>query len=326
MILDIARHKFYEALLVVALLALFGVVSSYLLADDVLAHATLATAPLQPLLHRFSLAHPALAAVLSFVLIVATSLRLTRSTIVHSLFQMSSLSTMSLSAVIILGLGLHGNILANLVVAYLASEALHRICYCVAPTPKLHYLFTAFMALGAMPLVDSSMLAPALVAPVVIMLSRKKPREVVVALLGLITPLFAYSYICWVEGSTFFGGFATIWQGMLTPSALADGNYLSLPRLIMLGAVAFVQICTSLIYFNDRLSISLISREIWKMLQTIVLLFTLCFVVLPSTTAASFLVVGLCISMMSPLLFTKFTGSISMTAFYLLLGIAVWSI
>lgn len=325
MILDIARHKFYEGVLFLVILATVGVVSSFVAIDDSIANATIASAPLQPMLQDFMLMHPVIAAIMSFMLIAATSMRLTRTTIQHSLFQMSTLTTMSLSAVIILGLGLHGNILSNVIVAYLAAEAVHRICCCVAPNPRLHYLFTAFMALGAMPLVDSSMLAPALLAPIVILLSRKKPREVLVAIIGLLLPAFAYSYVCWYHGATLASGFITIWQGMLTPSALADGNYLSLPRLIMLGCVVFLQICTSLIYYFDRLSISLTSREIWKMLQIVVLIFTLCFIVLPSTTAASFLVIGLCISIMAPLLFTKFMGSISIIAFYLLLGIALWA-
>jgi hypothetical protein len=35
---------------------------------------------------------------------------------------------------------------------------------------------------------------------------------------------------------------------------------------------------------------------------------------------------GLCISMMAPLLFFKIEGVTSMIAFYLLLGIAIWAI
>ena len=325
MILDITRHKFFEGLLFLTLLAIVGVASSFAAVDDAIASATIATAPLQPTLSNFTATHPVIAAIVSFILIMATSLRLTRTTIIHSLFQVGSLVTMSLSAVVILGLGLHGHLLSNLIVAYLAAEAINRICYCVAPSPRLHYLFTAFMALGAMPLFDSSMLTPALLAPIVIILSRKKPREVVVAIIGLLVPLFAYLYISWCQGAPFLSGVNTIWQGMLTPSALADGNYLSLPRLIMLGTVAFIQICTSLIYHNDRLSISLTSREIWKMLQILVVLFAACFAVLPSATPASFLILGLCITIMAPLLFNKITGGGSMIAFYLLLGIAIWA-
>ena len=326
MILDIARHKFYEGLLFLFLLAMVGVVSSFIMLDNAIANATIESAPLQPALSNFTATHPVIAAIVSFVLIMATSLRLTRATIVHSLFQVGTLVTMSLSAVVILGIGLHGNLLSNIIVAYLASEAINRICYCVAPMPRLHHLFTAFMALGAMPLVDSSMLAPALLAPIVIILSRKKPREVFVAILGLLVPIFAYSYISWCQGEVFTRGCVEIWRGMLTPSGLADGNYLSLPRLIMLGAMCFVQICTSLIYRNDRLSISLTSREIWKMLQILVLIFTACFVVLPSTTPASFAVVGLCISVMAPLFFNKIAGGGSMIAFYLLASIAIWAL
>lgn len=325
MILDIVRHKFYEGLLFLVVIATIAVVNGFTMVDDAIANATLVSAPLQPMLRDFTMCHPVIAAIISLFLIMATAIRITRTTIVHSLFQIGSLAPMSLSAVMILGLGIHGNILSTLIVAYLASEAINRICYCMAPEPTLHYMFTAFMALGAMPLFDSSMLAPALLAPVVVILSNKKPREIIVALIGLCLPTFAYSYISWCQGEPFINGIITIWQGMITPSGLADGNYLSLPRLIMLGTVAFLQICTTIIFFNERLSLSLTSVAIWKMLQLLVLMFSLYFIVLPSTTGASFLVLGLCISVMAPLLFNKIAGGLSMTLFYLLLAIAIWA-
>ncbi|MBO5972879.1 MAG: hypothetical protein J6Q07_07710, partial [Alistipes sp.] len=154
MILDIARHKFYEGLIFLLIIATIGVANGFVMVDEAVASATITSAPLQPMLRDFTIAHPLLAAIISFVLIVGTSLRLTRATIIHSLFQIGSLATMALSAVIIIGLGIHGNILSTAIVAYLASEAINRICYCVAPEATLHYLFTAFMALGAMPLFD----------------------------------------------------------------------------------------------------------------------------------------------------------------------------
>lgn len=326
MILDIARHKFYEGLLFLLVIATIAVASGFVMVDEAVANATITSAPLQPMLRDFTIEHTAMAAIISLILILATSIILTRASVIHSLFQISILATMSLSAVIILGIGIHGNILSTLFIAYIASEAINRICYCVAPDPKLHHMFTAFMALGAMPLFDSSMLAPVLLAPVVLILSQKKPREVLVAFIGLLLPTFIYSYISWCKGGPFLEGVTTIWHGMITPSALADGNYLSLPRLIMLGAVAFIQICTSLIYLNDRLSLSPTSREIWKMLQILVLIFTACFIVLPSTSPASFMVIGLCISVMAPLLFNKFAGGVSIVAFYMLLAIAIWAL
>ena len=177
-----------------------------------------------------------------------------------------------------------------------------------------------------MPLFDSSMLAPALIAPVVVLLSNKKPREILVAYVGLLLPTFIYSYVEWCMGGEFIAPAVQIWQGMLSPSGLVDGNYVTIPRLVMLGIVVFMQVCTSLTYYNDRLSISLASRQIWRVLQIVVAVFTACFVLLPSTSPASFMALGLCISMMAPLLFFKIEGVMSMMAFYLLLGIALWAI
>lgn len=326
MILDISRHKFYEGIIYLTLVAITAVVIGYVSLEENVAEIMSTTAPLQPAMRDFMLNHPVASAFISLILIMATSLRLTRATITHSLFSVSSLATMSLSAVVILGVGMHGNILATLAVGYLLSEAINRICYCTAPEPTLHYMFSASIALGAMPLFDSSMLAPALIAPVVLLLSNNKPREILVAYIGLLLPTFIYSYIEWCLGGSILEPAVQMWQGMLSPSGLADGSYLSIPRLIMLGSVVFVQVCTSLIYLNDRLSISLASRQIWRVLQIVVAVFTACFVLLPSTSPASFMCIGLCISMMAPLVFFKIEGITSIILFFLLFGISLWAI
>lgn len=326
MILDIARHKFFEGLIYLFIIAILSVVCGFVAVGDNIANATMAAAPLQPMLRDFMLAHPVVSAIISLIIIMATAIRITRTSIIHSLFSTNTLAAMSLSAVIILGIGMHGNILSTLIVGYLLTEALYRMCFCVSPNLQLHYMFTSHMALGAMPLFDCSMLAPALVAPIIIMLSNKKPREIVVAIVGLLLPAFAYCYVSWFMGGEFLDGISQMWHGMITPSGLADVDYLTLPRLIMLGAVLFIQICTSLIFHNDRLSLSLSARQIWMLLQIFVLMLTICFVLLPSTSPASFMCIGLCISIMAPLLFNRIEGVASMIVFYGLLGIAIWAI
>lgn len=326
MILDIARHKFYEGIIYLLIVATAAVVIGYVSLDDNIANMTLAAAPLQPALRDFMLLHPVASALISLLLIIATALRLTRATIIHSLFSVSSLATMSLSAVVILGVGMHGNILSTLAVGYLLSEAVRRICFCTSPEPTLHYMFTANLALGAMPLFDCSLLAPALITPLVVLISKRKPREILVGYIGILLPMFIYSYVQWCCGESFTAPAVQMWQGMLTPSGLADGSYLSIARLAMLGFVLFLQICTSLVYYNDRLSISLASRQIWRTLQVVVTLLTTCFIMLPSTSPASFMAVGLCISMMVPLVLFRVEGAGSMVLFYLLLGIALWAI
>ncbi|MBO5830756.1 MAG: hypothetical protein J6R01_04050, partial [Alistipes sp.] len=93
MILDIVRHKFYEGLLFLIIIATTAVVSGFDMVDEAVACATITSAPLQPMLSNFTLAHPTIAAAISLLLILGTSLRLTRTTIQHSLFQISSLTT-----------------------------------------------------------------------------------------------------------------------------------------------------------------------------------------------------------------------------------------
>lgn len=323
MILDVARHKFYEGVATLLLIATIVAVRVALLPAVAADTIVEGGAPLVAPLARFESAHPVLAALLAAIFCVQSALRLARATVRYNIYGTSSMAAISLTALLFAALTIDSPYLATMFVALLVAEGLGRLFSCLGPNTRLHHLFTAMLALGATPLVDSSMLAVVILALVLMLTMRSNPREMIVTLVGITLPTLTYNYIMWCMGGSFTASFLEIWHDMFTPSAFNIDTYLTIPRLALLAVVLFVELCTVLLYRSERLTLSRTARNIWAVMQAALLILTPVFILLPSSSPASFITVAMIAVTMMPLFFLKMNNAISIVTY---LAIVVLSI
>ena len=137
------------------------------------------SAPIGHLLYSFRSSHPVWSIVLFAVIYIYAVLRLSRATVRVDLYSQSTLAAISLSAVTLFGSVVSSNYPLLIVVALLIAEAFGRLLYCFGPSVRAHYLFTAMLAFGAMPLVDSALIPLSVVIPIAVILLRLTFREMV---------------------------------------------------------------------------------------------------------------------------------------------------
>ncbi|MBQ2364052.1 MAG: hypothetical protein II288_00640 [Alistipes sp.] len=320
MILDIARHKFYEAFL---WLALFAVVAVIMGSAGVEGGAT--SAPLGAMLADFEASHTVLAAVASLLIFMRASMLLARGTVRSHIYTANTLATMPLSGIALLGLATYGPMLPTLVVALLVAESLARLFYAYGSARRMHAIFSSMLALGTMPLVDSSMLALVALFPLILLSLRISAREAVAAIIGVVFPMFAYSYVVWCSGGSFVEGAEELYNSMAMGVGIDIQSYLTLPRIILLGVMLFVQLFASLFYIGDRVSMTLKARHIWVTMQSALLLVVALFALVPSLSVASFVVVAMLSTTMQPLFFQHFGINIGSLLFVLMFICAVWA-
>lgn len=326
MILDVARHKFYEGvatLFVVATIVAVRVALLPAIAVDTIAEGG---APLVAPLARFESAHPILTAILAALFCVQSALRLARATVRYNIYGTSSMAAISLIALLFAALAITSPCLSTMLVALLVAEGIGRLFYCLGPNTRLHYLFTSMLSLGATPLVDSSMLAVVILALVLMLTMRSNPREMIVTIVGITLPVLTYNYIIWCSGGSFSASFLDIWHDMLTPSAFSIDAYLTIPRLAILAVVLFVVLCSVLLYRSERLTLTRTARNIWAVMQAAMLILTPVFILLPSSSPASFITVAMIASTMMPLFFLKMNNAISITAYLVIIALALWAL
>lgn len=324
MILDITRHKFSEALLTLLIfvgVAVVALATIYLEpATDTGAHL----APIGQLVSSFRASHPVWSVVVFAVLYVYAVLRLSRATVRVDLYLQSTLAAISLTATALFGAVVSSDYPLLIIVALLVAEAFGRLLYCFGPSVRPHYLFTAMLAFGAMPLVDSALLPLSVAVPIAVILLRLALRETAITLLGSALPTFIYCYTMWLSHHSFYDALLSIWDAYPVVLPPLEG-YLTPTRLVFVGIVAFLQLAITLIYLTSRVTVTRATRDMWRVLM--ISMVTLIATVALSGALIHSLVVAIVLlaAIMLPLLLER-ANSVQTLLIYLLLAVASLSV
>lgn len=270
MILDITRHKFSEALVTLLLFVIVAVVAIATLYFEPASDAQAYYAPVGKLVSSFRASHPIWSVAIFALLYVYAVLRLARATVRVDLYSQGTMAAISLLSATLFGSVVSSDYPLLIVVALLVAEAFGRLLYCFGPSVRPHYLFTAMLAFGAMPLVDSALLPLSVVVPVVVILLRLTMRETVITLLGTILPTFVYCYAMWLSHHSFNEALLSIWD--VYPLQLPEVvSYLTPSRLVFLGLVVFLQLAITLIYLTSHVTVTRATRDMWRVLMIAVM-------------------------------------------------------
>lgn len=313
MIFDVARHKFAEGfitlLLFVLLATTIAAVAPWHSAE--LTPQVIGGAPLGVLIDNFAAEHRWVAVLLTPILYVTAVLRLARPTARLGLYSATTLAVIALAAIALFGVVLYAGYFHMLCVALLYAEMLGRLLYCFGPNMRAHRLFTSMLALGTLPLVDISFIPLALLIPIVIIVTRGTLRETTIAIVGVLLPIFAYCYITWCLGGNFGTAATEIYRALHLYARAELAEYLDLPRLVLLGALLFLQFATLAYYPSERVTLSGSARTVWRLLMLIVLALLLTLLLLPAASPAIIVALAATTAVMMPLLFIRTDAMLS---------------
>lgn len=320
MILDITRHKFSEALLTLLFFVGVAVVAVAARYYEPAVDVDACSAPIGHLLCSFRSSHPVWSIVLFAVIYVYAVLRLSRATVRVDLYSQSTLAAISLSAATLFGSVVSSNYPLLIVVALLIAEAFGRLLYCFGPSVRAHYLFTAMLAFGAMPLVDSALIPLSVVIPIAVILLRLTFRETALTLLGSVLPTFIYCYAMWLAHGSFYDSFLSIWN--VYPVVLPDlESYLTPARLVFVGIVVFLQLAIMLIYLTSRVTVTRPTRDMWRVLMISMVVLIASVAISGALIHSLVVAIVLLVAVMLPLLLER-ANSIQALLIYLLLVLA----
>lgn len=303
MIFDVARHKFSEGLITLMFFALVAMVAALFSADVVEVQAS---APMHGVIQQFATKHSVLSALLMFPLLIYSGLRFARAAVRIGLYSSSSLALLALGGVAMFALITTPNYLSLMVIVLLVSELLGRILYCFGPNMHLGYLFTAMLAMGILPLVDSSLIPFVLVLLFLVVIVRRSIRETLISLVGTVLPTFIYCYIVWLLNGEFGAVFMEIWN--MSMEGAGNGvllSYLTIPRLVFLGVTLFLSICSLIAYYGVRVTLVDSSRVVWRLLIVLELILVAMLVFMPIASPAVVVILVFVMTLMLPHLFVR---------------------
>lgn len=318
MILDVTRHKFSEAIVTLLFFAVAFAIAAVVLLPETSTIVTGSEAPLAPYIRSFCADHSLLSPILLGLLYVYMVLRLSRSTVRVGLYPNTTLAAIALCSVLLFGALASGDYAMLCVGALLVAEAYGRLLYCFSPSLHAHYLFSAMVAFGVLPLVDAAFLPLSILIPIVVVIFRATLRETAITLFGLAAPTFVYSYVMWLLGGDFVQGFVDVWGSLLAPSSLSLVTYLTLPRLVFLGFILFLQLLSVVVYLTTPMSLANGVREVWRVLIISVVILVVSLLLLPAASPSLIVAMVLLAAIMLPILM-QYASALNSVLAYLLL-------
>lgn len=283
MILDIARHKFYEGLITLFVTTIILVT---LLATNA-GNSGVESAIDSPLMQLIESAtfDSGLLKGLAVVLIYAMSvLSLSRATLRAHIYPVSTMAPMALCAVMMLPMITTGDALHQAVIILLMTYSLGNMFYCFSHRKCAHRLFTAMFAASTLAVVEASMLVVPVAMCLALIAARKKFREAIVVVVGMVLPLFAYCYIEWLLGAEFSSTAILWWRGLTTPLSSNILDNITLTRLVFIAYVVFLHATSSILQLTQRDTHSSVIRGSWRALQLLFVVMLCSVLFLPSAS------------------------------------------
>lgn len=327
MILDVARHKFYEGFftLLIMTIAMIGVVA-FSGGDATPTPNT----PLMTLINSITGDIGFVKKIVTVLLYTISVLSLTRSAIRTHIYTVDTMAPLALCSVVMFPLVCVGNSLYQSIVVFLLALTLGNMFYCFGPRRCLHHLFMTMVAAGTLPLMDATFAPITLAVCLALILARKRFREAIVTVVGMLLPLFIQCYVLWFMGGEFassiehmWSDITTLWTGDIAERGIYIVEYISIPHLIFIGCIIFMQSVSSTLYFTEQDVHSTVVRGAWRAMHFI-LIVAICSTILFSTSLwQPFTIIAMVAVMMFPMLFVHYNTLISTIAYIALIACSV---
>ena len=286
MILDIARHKFYEGLITLLTTTIMLVVLLIVSVRD----SGLGLAPesgAMSLISSATLGNGFMEGTIVVIIYVLSVLSLSRFTLRTRIYPTDTMAPLALCAVMILPMLVVGDALRQAVVVMLMTIALGNMFFCFGPRKCIHRLFAAMVAAGTLAVVDGSLVVVPVVMCWVLISARKKLREALATVVGMLLPLFTFCYVEWLLGGGFGDSAHEWWRGITANLSLNILDNLTITRMIFVAFIIFLQATSMVLNFAHRDLYSSVVRGAWRSMQLLFMALLCSMLLLPSAADSS---------------------------------------
>lgn len=331
MILDVARHKFYEGFFTLAIMTIVMIATFIFCSDDV-AHVAMPDTPFMALVASLTGGVVFVEKLAAIVLYMASALTLARSAIRTHIYTADTMAPLALCAVVMMPLILVGETINQSVVVLLLSTALGNIFYCFGPHRCLHHLFVAMVAAGILAIAVPGFVVITLALCIALILARKRLREATITVAGMLLPMFVQCYVLWLMGDGFTDAVAELWRSMMEPwsadvvARITTMIELPIPRLVFIAFVIIMQLTSSVLYLTEHDVHSPVVRGAWRAMHFIWIV-TLATTLLSTTPLwLPFTMVAVVSAVMLPMFFIRSNMMVATLVYLLLIASAIAAI
>lgn len=254
---NIARQPLVPAFLTLAALtalAMWGIPTGGPFNPESLSiptHGQMAIPSIEELLAQFEGARPGWSRAIGALLMLFTGMSLGRLTLRYNLYSVGTCLAIPFYAALVTALAPNGNVLTPLLAATLLTLSVKNFARSYCNGYGFDALFRATLYLGILLLVMPATLPLIILLPIAIIRFHRTLREVAVALVGLLLPLFAFGYINWGAGGQLTAPGTLAVEALTNGSALTPVQSFGVEKLSAIGTVLLLDLAAIFFFLSD---------------------------------------------------------------------------
>lgn len=219
----------------------------------------------------FQLGYPAWSRFLALLCVLCTGLSLGRVSVRYNLYAGKCYLAIPLFGMAACGIVCSPEYLTQYLSALLLALSFKHFCLSFRNGYGFSNLFRASLYLGLLCLISTPATPLMLLTPLVVFLFRRTLRELVVALFGLLLPVFALCYIAWALGDPFGAPLTELFTTLHTHAGLPEdpaNNFRTIAPLLTAGILLLLALTAQIIQLQNMYAVGQKARMI--------LVFTIC--------------------------------------------------
>ncbi len=313
----VTQHRILDLGATLILIAIVSTLRATLLpaGDEVVANTA---TPIGILLQNLQERIPTLAAVVWTLCVIFAGLSVGRYAAKYSIYPAYTLMAIPILGVMAAAVMVSGDYLvssAALLLMLHATKYLHRG---IMRTKSFGDLSLSMLCFGTIPLVFAPAAIFYILLPVMVLVIHNSWREWVVTISSLIFPPLAVCYWSWCAGEEFTTPIEQIYNSIFTPSEFHLFATLNPASILLLGVVIMMVLCAVSLIISDKYSLKVNSRAVMRF-NSLLLVACIAIFFFPSSTATTFVLISVPISMLVPLIFVRMGMGFTETLYRLML-------
>ncbi len=274
-----------------------------------------APSPLGGCLTRWGVEHPVMAYMLLSVGMLYITINVAQVASRLRIYGVSTHLPMEMYPMMMLAVGVRGDMTVGVVLMLMLLSAMKNMFSSYRATNSSGVLSIAALTLGAMPLFYPPAIVLWIVVPPTLIIFERTLREVIVALVILMVPLFSYLYILWMQGGDFAVEASRFWSYVVDCGGVCIWSSVSIVEVVVYVLVGLVMLLSSVAMFQLDNTVKARRRLVMSSLLAFA---CIVMALLPSSSGLSLWLLALPLALLAPIVFIRLGRVVSFWVYVVL--------
>ncbi|MBP3482742.1 MAG: hypothetical protein J6K28_05040 [Alistipes sp.] len=276
-------------------------------------------APLAVFVDAWQASHRELGTVFSAILTVFTGMIVGRMGAKFGIYSTHCIFSVALYGFAACGIFISENSLSAAIAAMFAAAAMRHLCGGYLRGQNLTAMLYAGLYTGIVPMFCAAGVIYVITTSIAVFMFALSVREIITLFAGIAFIPLTVCYVTWMLGGDFLAPLHGLLDALIVPSGYTVWGSDSFAALVMVGLLSFVLFCSVALFFGNRYAVATKSRRILIYI-IITCILSVCMLLLPSATVATFTLIAVPASLIMPVMFLKIDDAAALLLYLIIVA------